>query len=83
MEASSEILGKCDLRCGRLTYWNYNDSEKDRSGMSELKVIRFKIFWGCLLKEKVKVKVKCTVVQALRSCRGCTTHRGSRGIAVL
>ena len=31
----------------------------------------------------VKVKVKCTLVQALRLCTGCTTHRGSRGIAVL
>jgi len=24
----------------------------------------------------VKVKVKCTVVQALRLCTGCTAHRG-------
>jgi len=30
-----------------------------------------------------KVKVKCTLVQALRLCTGLTTHRGSRGIAVL
>jgi len=30
-----------------------------------------------------KVNVKCTVVQALRFCTGCTVHRGSRGIAVL
>jgi len=29
---------------------------------------------------KVKVKVKCTVVQALRLCTGCTAHRRSRGI---
>ena len=27
-----------------------------------------------------KVKVKCTVVQALRFCTGCTVRRGSRGI---
>ena len=27
-----------------------------------------------------KVKLKCTVVQALRLCTGCTVHRGSRGI---
>ena len=28
------------------------------------------------------VKVKCTLVQALRLCTGRTTHRGSRGIAL-
>jgi len=32
---------------------------------------------------KVKVKVKCTLVQALRFCTGRTAHRESRGIAVL
>jgi hypothetical protein len=26
--------------------------------------------------------VKCTPVQALRLCTGCTAHRGSRGIAL-
>ena len=30
-----------------------------------------------------KVKVKVTLVQALRLCTGRTTHRGSRGIALL
>jgi hypothetical protein len=30
----------------------------------------------------VKVKVKCTLVQALRLCTGRTTHRGSRGLAL-
>ena len=30
-----------------------------------------------------KVKVKCTLVQALRLCTGCTAHRGSRGIDLL
>jgi hypothetical protein len=33
--------------------------------------------------ELCKVKVKCTLVQALRLCTGHTAHRGSRGIAVL
>jgi len=28
-------------------------------------------------------KVKCTLVQALRLCTGCTAHRGSSGIAPL
>ena len=31
----------------------------------------------------VKVKVKCTLVQARRLCTGRTAHRGSRGIALL
>ena len=29
-----------------------------------------------------KVKVKCTLVQALRLCTGCPAYRGSRGIAL-
>ena len=29
-----------------------------------------------------KVKIKCTLAQALRLCTGRTTHRGSRGIAL-
>jgi len=29
-----------------------------------------------------KVKLKCTLVQALRLCTGRTAHRGSRGIAL-
>jgi len=29
-----------------------------------------------------KVKLKCTLVQALRFCTDHTTHRGSRGIAL-
>jgi len=32
---------------------------------------------------KIKVKVKVTLVQALRLCTGCTAHRGSRGIVLL
>ena len=28
-------------------------------------------------------KVKCTLLQALRLCTGCMSHRGSRGISVL
>jgi hypothetical protein len=30
-----------------------------------------------------KRKVKCTIIQALRLCTGCTAHRGSRDIALL
>ena len=31
----------------------------------------------------IKGKVKCTLVEALRLCTGCTAHRRSRGIALL
>jgi hypothetical protein len=34
-------------------------------------------------KEKKKVNVKVTLVQALRLCTGRTAHRESRGIALL
>jgi hypothetical protein len=30
---------------------------------------------------KVKIKVKCTLIHALRLCTGRAAHRGSRGIA--
>jgi len=30
----------------------------------------------------MKVKVKCTLVQALRLCTGRAAHRGSRGISL-
>jgi hypothetical protein len=40
--------------------------------------------WRKLHNEELKwsVKVKCTLVQALRLCTGRTTHRGSIGIAL-
>jgi hypothetical protein len=34
-------------------------------------------------KVKVKVKVKCTLVHALRLCTGRRAHTGSRGITLL
>jgi hypothetical protein len=37
-------------------------------------------YWGVSLDT---VKVKCTLVQALRLCTGRTAHRGSRGTALL
>jgi len=47
-----------------------------------------KISWVVLVRNgellhTVKVKVKCTLVQALRFCTGRTAHRGSRGIALI
>ena len=37
----------------------------------------------CYCVYTVNVKVKCTLLQALRFCIGRTSHRGSRGIALL
>jgi hypothetical protein len=34
------------------------------------------------LRYPAHIHVKCTLVQALRLCTGCTTHRGSTGIAL-
>ena len=36
-----------------------------------------------VLTDTTEIKVKCTLVQALRLCTGRTAHRGSRGIALL
>ena len=55
-------------------YWKFEEAALDRT------------LWGCgelALGIKSKVKVKCTLVQALRLCTGRTAHRGSRGIALL
>jgi hypothetical protein len=40
-------------------------------------------FFSIFPKKIVKVKLKCTLVQALRLCTGRTAHMGSRGIALL
>jgi len=52
-------------------YEGMEDAEEDISS-----------YW-LTFKKRVKVKVKCTFVQALRLCTGRTAHRGSRGIALL
>jgi hypothetical protein len=46
--------------------------------ISDYNNVRFHI-----CKSLVKVKVKCTLVKALRICTGRTARRGSRGIALL
>ena len=38
---------------------------------------------GCIIYLNSEIKLKCTLVQALRLCTGRTAHRGSRGTAVL
>ena len=52
---------------------------------SQCKCIRFmyRILQYSEVNGEAKVKVKCTLVQALRLCTGRTAHRGSRGIALL
>ena len=40
-------------------------------------------FWYVDTDRGTNIKVKCTLVQALRLCTGRTAHRGSRGIALL
>ena len=55
------------------------------SGFKGLIVADFgiQLTFCCAIRQACKVKVKCTLVQALRLCTGRTAHRGSRGIALL
>ena len=44
---------------------------------------RITIKYYIVVSDGVKVRVKCTLVQALRLCTCCTAHRESRGVALL
>ena len=57
------------------TYWRHDSVIRQSSGYLYIK------FKTCYL-WKVKVKVKVTLVQALRLCTGRTAHRGSRRIVL-
>ena len=46
-------------------------------------IFRWKEEEDCLRGLSTEIKVKCTLVQALRLCTGRTAHRGSRDIALL
>ena len=46
-------------------------------------LINFKGLTVLIVAAVCKVNLKCTLLQALRLCTGCTAHRGSRGIALL
>jgi len=48
-----------------------------------LRVFENRVLRKILDQRGIKVKVKCTLVQALRLCTGLTAHRGSTGIALL
>ena len=56
----------------------WRDSIKDTGKTSEL----FGSLETIILNLGIKVKVKVTLVQALRLCTGRMAHRGSRGIAL-
>ena len=52
--------------------------------LTKLSSSRFIFLFNDLPKKlAVKVKIKCTLVQALRLCTGRTAHTGSRGITLL
>ena len=67
--------------------------EKKSSHLPCLKTRHITLFKQCVTKWSLRlyvnvilskmVKVKCTLVQALRLCTGRTAHRGSTGIALL
>ena len=64
----------------KLTVRGYN-TNSDILALTRLNAFRINI---CVkVKVKVTVKVKCNLVQALRLCTGRTTHKGSRGLALL
>jgi len=61
------------LKVGQATGWQLHHS------------INCHVVWGKILiviQALILVKVKCTLIQALRFCTGCVTHRGSRSIAL-
>ena len=58
--------------------WSVTMREGHRLRVFENRVLR-----KILDQRGIKVKVKCTLVQALRLCTGLTAHRGSTGIALL
>ena len=77
-------------------FWKYTSMKKRKTVESKKPLKITKQFSATNLEKKVlghiglqsyrcsvKVKVKCTLVQALRLCTGRTAHRGSRGIALL
>jgi hypothetical protein len=61
--------------------WSHSPTQYILPVMSgQHSVFPFAQLWNNLL-HKVK-KVKCTLVQALWLCTGCTAHRGNKGIAL-
>ena len=86
MHVAVHIRHTGNISCTLL--YTLSDIPESRSG------IPLKFFFGNVIAadrkdqlarwcEKLKVNLKCTLVQALRLCTGRTAHRGSRGIALL
>jgi len=74
---TSWVKGHRDLQSTKIYFWFF---WLDTFILAVLKAFLFIRFWS----EFPNVyKVKCTLVQELRLCRGRTTHRGRRGIALL
>jgi hypothetical protein len=57
-------------------------SEATKVTLQNVQLLRL-LFKSLILLVRILVKVKVTLVQALRLCTGRTAHRGSRGIALL
>jgi len=76
------VFFACFLYCNRQVHSDYLITLYKRTVMCSYSLWRNRsqLFAS---RELVKVKVKCTLVQALRLCTGRTAHRGSRGIALL
>jgi len=58
------------------------DTSEENASVPAKNDFGFMLFIFRLSTMTCKVKVKCTLVQALRLCAGRTAHRGSRGIAL-
>jgi len=59
------------------------NTERPDGRCSELKMHTSELISDSHQYVKVEVKVKCTLVQALRLCTGRTAHRRNRGIDLL
>jgi len=73
----------CPKSGHHITIWNTRTEVISCQTILKLRNISLSITIGPSPNLKVrKVKVKVTLVQALRLCTGCTAYRGSRGIAL-
>ena len=63
--------------------WSFSAHVNYNIGVKRKDISKFQMPLIVTFLKHKKVKVKCTLVQALRLCTGRTVHRGSRGIALL
>jgi len=69
-----------DIPEGRISHYTAEETCNQDIGTFQESQVNFKTY---AVGKREKVKVKCTLIQALRLCTGRTAHRGSRGIALL